>query len=150
MNESMTNMQSPRSQPSGVVVDQQVGGLGWQRSEGVWGGQRKKCLLELSGGQDGKGNRGNTLQDGRGDHRRHPRGERSTGEREDGAKSALRNGLNNRRGNEGRNVGVEGLGWVKREEVGEETGGVGRSHGGTGDGGGGGFASYPGGEDVQT
>ena len=150
MNESMTNMKSPRSQPSSVVVDQQVGGLGWQRSEDIWGRQREKRLLELSRGQDGKGNWGNSLQDGRGNHRRHPRGERSTGKREDSAKSALGNGLNDRRGNEGRNVGVEGLGWVKREEVGEETGGMGRSHGGTGDGGGGGVASDPGGEDVQT
>jgi hypothetical protein len=69
-----------------------------------------------------------------GEHRRHPRGEGSTGEGENGAKSALRNGLNDRRGNEGRNVRIERLGWVKREEVGEEAGGVGRSHGGTRDG----------------
>ena len=100
-------------------------------------------------GQHGERNRSGNLQDGR-EHRRHPGGEGRTCEGENGAEGALRNGLNDRRGNESRNVRVKGLGRVKREEVGKEAGGVGRSHGGTRDSVGGRFGSDPGGEDVQT
>ena len=141
---------TPQLQAGGVVVDQQVGGLRRQRGEDVRGGQRNESFLELIGCQDGKGDGSNGLQDGRGKHRRHPRGQGSTGEGEDGDKSALGDGLNDGMGNEGRNIWVEGLGRIKREEVGEETGGVGRSHGSTRNGVGGGLASGPGGEDVQT
>jgi hypothetical protein len=34
-----------------------------------------------------------------------------------GSKGALRNGLNGGKGNGGRNFGVKGLGWVRREEA---------------------------------
>ena len=149
MNESMTNTK-PHSQTRGVVENQQVRGLGWQRCEDIWGGQGEKRLLELVWGQHGKGDRGNGLQDGRGKHRRHPRGESSTGEGEDGTESALRNGLDDRRGNKSRNIRIERLGWVEREEVGEKTGGMGRSHRGSRDSVGGGRSSGPGGKDVQT
>jgi len=63
VNESMRNMQPPRSQASGIVEDQQVRSLGWQRGEDIRGGQREKSLLELSGSQRGEGDRGNSLQD---------------------------------------------------------------------------------------
>jgi len=97
-----------------------------------------------------RGNGEGSLQRGRGEHWRHPSRESSTCEGEDGANSALRNGLNDRRGNEGRNIRIEGLGRVKREKVGEEAGGVGRSHRGARDCVSGGLASRPGGKDVQT
>jgi hypothetical protein len=46
--------------------------------------------------------------------------------------------------------GVEVLGGVDGQEVGEQAGSVGRGHGGTGDGAGGGGAAAPGREDVET
>ena len=60
------------------------------------------------------------------------------------------NGLNGRRRNEGRNVWVEELGWVNREEVDDEASSVSGSRRGTGDGVGGDLGSDLGGEDVQT
>ena len=150
MNMSTAGMRHPRLQSSCVVEDQQIGGLRPQLGEDVWSGQCDKSILELSGGQRGEGDRRNRLQDGKGEHRRHPRGKGSVGKREDGAKDALRDGLDGGRGNEGRNVGIEGLGWVKREEICEETGGVRRSHGGTRDSVIGGVASDPGGENGLT
>ena len=88
--------------------------------------------------------------DGSGEHRRHPTGKGSTGEGKDGPKDTLRNGLNRGRGGGGRNIGVERLGGIKREEIGKKTGGVGGRWGGARDGVGGGVASYPGRENVKT
>ena len=141
---------SPHLQTSGVVEDQQVGSLGWQRGENIWGGQREKSLLELSWSQGRKGDRGGSLEDRRGEHRRHPGGESSACDGENGAESALGNGLNDRRRDKGRNFRVKRLGWVKGQEVGEEAGGVGRSHRGTRDRINRILGSDPGGEDVQT
>ena len=69
---------------------------------------------------------------------------------ENGAESALGNGLNDRRRNKGRNFRVEGLGQVKGQEVGEEASSVGRSHRGTRDRINHLLGCDPGGEDVQT
>ena len=118
-------MQHSQLQASGIVEDQQIGGLRWQQGEDVWSGQRDKSLLELSGSQGGKGNGNCGLQNGRGEYRRHPRRKGCTDEGEDGPKGALRNRLDDGRGNEGRNFGVERLGWIKGEKVGEETSSVG-------------------------
>ena len=54
----------------------------------------------------------------------------------------------NTKGNEGRSIQFEGLGWAKREEVGEEAGGAGRSHGGARDCVSGGVRSDPGRDDI--
>ena len=104
----------------------------------------------LSWGQRGKGDGGNSLSNRRGEPGRHPRGENNTDEGEDCAKGALRNRFDDRRGNEGSNIRIERLGRVEREEVGEETGGVRRSHRGTGDGVGSGLGSDPGRHNGQT
>lgn len=58
--------------------------------------------------------------------------------------------MNDGRGNDGINVGIEGLEGIEREKAGKETGGVGGSHGGTGYSIVGGIASNPGGENVHT
>ena len=130
-NKSTTSKRQLQLQAGSIVEDQQIGGLRSQLSKSTRRGQREKSLLELSGGQRGRGDRRECLQDMRGKHRGHPRREGGVGERKDGAEGALRDRLNDGRGNEGGNVGIEEPGWVKGEEIGEEAGGVGRSHGGT-------------------
>ena len=60
----------------------------------------------------------------------------------------MRDGLDQRRRNEGGSIRIEGLGRIKGEEVSKEAGSMGRSHGGPGDGIGRGIGSNPSGEDV--
>jgi hypothetical protein len=63
-------------------------------------------------------------QDRRREYRRHPSGESGTCEGENGPESVLRSGLNDRNGNQARNIRIERLGQVQREEVGKEAGAV--------------------------
>jgi hypothetical protein len=69
---------------------------------------------------------------------------------ENGSIGVSRNGLDKRRETEGASIRTEGLGRIKGEEVGKETGYVERSHGGPGDVIGRRIGSNPSGEGVRT